>query len=329
MAEDSEPDIRFTPISEIAKKEDVSQQLTEAIKIGMGATSMMIIKELKKAVESPDVVKYLDRGVVVYLAAAGTLAYAGKDVYSEDIAKLVTAAGMTPKQELLDAVRLLHYKNHLIYINSVYYLTFLGKEPTIDGVIEVIKAIGASPDATIAGYVIEFCKEYNTLRYTTVDTGSALNGPALEVFKQLSSGVIELSDTMVELVLKEMDRMLKNKDVQAHMGPKMMPYIGAIGSLAFSGKDMDRNSVSLMLKAAGITPESEYLELIAKMRFKNQLIYVQALYFLIIAGVDPTPEYLFNVLKAMNTPPDALIGGYVIAYYKMKKLAGGFKWLKI
>ncbi len=310
-------------------KPSLEIQISEVIRIGTGASSMLVIKELKRAVESPDAFKYIDKGVVNYIVAAGTLAYAGRDVYADGIAKLLLAIDIKPDPEILDAVHMLHFKNHLVYINAVYFLTLVGKEPTIDNVLEVIRAMDVQPDAMIAGYVIEYCKEYTTLKYTAIDAGSNLSGSSLEVYKQLSSGVIELADTMSELVLKELDKGLRNKEVQAHMGPEILPYIGAIGNLAFSGRDMDTGNISKLLLSVGVTPREDMLKLITSLRFRNHLIYVISLYFIIICKREPSMDYLIRVVRAMDVSPDALVAGYVIAYYKMKKLAGGFKWLKI
>lgn len=307
----------------------MNRVLISSIKIGLGASVIMVMRELKRALENESIVKYMDRGVVNYIAAVGALAFTGRDIYTDGIVSLLEAIDIVPDTDILNTLRVLHLKNHLVYINAFFFLTFIGKEPTIDGIIDVVKAMDIAPDAVTAGYVIEYIKEYLTLRYNSIDVGPNLQGKELEAFKKLSSGAIEMVDTVGELVIKEISVSLQNKAIMEHMSPKMVPYIGAMISLAFSGKDIDPEDVSKLLMSSGISPSREALGLISAMRFKNYIFYIIALYFLLSAGVEPTSDYIISVVKALGTYPDAPTAEYIMSYYKAKKQAGGFKWLKI
>ena len=81
---------------------------------------------------------------------------AGKDIYRESVVKLVEAVGIKPKQELVDLIMSMRFRNKLVYVVAVNYLVSVGLEPSVDNVISVIKAMEVMPDAVVAQQAIDY-----------------------------------------------------------------------------------------------------------------------------------------------------------------------------
>ncbi|MDE1834327.1 MAG: hypothetical protein KGH64_03240, partial [Candidatus Micrarchaeota archaeon] len=94
--------------------------------------------------------------------AAGSLAFAGKDIDREGIVRLLEAVNIDVDESMLDQTNSLHYKNHLVYVCALYFLLAIGHKPTTAELISVIKGYGLHPDAKMSQYVID--TYYSTLQ---------------------------------------------------------------------------------------------------------------------------------------------------------------------
>jgi hypothetical protein len=60
----------------------------------------------------------------------------------------------------VDKVIALRFKNSLVYASAVYFLVSAGKEPTVDMILLVIRALDMHPDSSLAGYAITLYRLY-------------------------------------------------------------------------------------------------------------------------------------------------------------------------
>jgi ribosomal protein L12E/L44/L45/RPP1/RPP2 len=302
--------------------EELTKRFSIAIRTGVYASAVLLMRGLGRSMDSASVAKYMDKGVTDYIAAVGALALSGRDIDKGNIVSVVEAAGIIPDKRLLDAVRTLHYRNSLLYVNAVYFLNFLGQEPTIERVLAIVRTVRKKPDATLAGYVIEYCKEYEAGKYSAFDM-ALQNDTKQALFKQTYALILDLTDVMADIAIGELSRTLKDPSMTPHMGPRLFPYIGALGSLAFSGKDMTKKNIRELLDAAGIKTDDELLDAVASVNFKNNLAYVIAMYFLLTVGIKPETKLVNDVVRAIGFTPDATSAGYVLkAYRDRSKLWG-------
>lgn len=289
------------------------------VKEGTYASAILVINELKRALENPLTQRYLGSGIVKYIAAVGALAFAGKDIDSDGIALLLRAVGTIPEQSLLEGVSQLRFKNHILYINAAFYIHLLGNELTIEALLKVIRAMEAPPDANLGNYVVRYYKDYLSGKYTA-ETLLKDEIPQMSLFRNWAGSIFDLSDVMTEFVAKELERLLDSSELKGKDRSELLPYFGALGILAFTGREMRMEDVEALLLAVDVRPSRQILNLIISLRFRNHLLYVVSMYYLVAIGIDPNLDYMIKVVRAMGTPPDAAVAQNVIEYYKLRLL---------
>lgn len=304
--------------------------LSNFLRTAISAVGVFILIELKRGLERPEIAKNLDRGIIKYIAAAGALAYSGKEVYTDDIAKLLTVIDTVPEDDMLELVGNIHYKNKIIYLNAGFFILLSGKDKlNVQTLIGGVRVFGMHPDATIASEMIKFIEDYMALKYSSMDFSSGLTPGAKEIFGKISSEVIELDDALADLSTTELIRVMQSRNIKKQTG-NIMPYLGAMACLSFSTQPADAEHISKLLEVIGIDVDENLLDAVASAHFKNRIIYANALFFLIAAGIDPSIDYLINVVRALGEPPDAIIATFIIGYYGIKKLEkSSAKWFKL
>ncbi len=298
---------------------EIKEITAKAIRTGMGTCANMVTMEILRATYNPMVMAYLDRGIIGYLGAAGALAFSGKDITGEGIVNLLRAAGIDPNDQYLNAVSRLNYKNELVYVNGIYFSRANGVEPTIDKLVEVIRSLGVEPDHRIAGYVLEYSKEYITGEYNFISQQLNAKGAEQNFFKTLYLGMLDLSEAMAELAIKELNSNIEASEARTSIGPDALPYLSAIGSLAFAGRDLTIENISALISSIGITPDPALLAAYAPVRFRNPIPYAIGLYYLYTVQVPLSAEMICKVVNTLVGSSDEFIAEYVFAYYKSKQ----------
>ncbi len=278
----------------------------------------MLTLEILRAMYTPDVMQYLDKGIIGYIAAAGALAFSAKEITPEGVIALVRAAGQEPKQEYLKALSELKYENELVYVNAVYFVKANGKEPTITLVAEVVRAMGIPPDHRIAGYVIEYSKEYLSGEYNFISERLNETGPDGQFFKKLYLGLLDLSGDLSDLAIRELENTIEAGAERTRLTPEALPYITSIGSLAFAGQEMSTEKMESMVVALGMQANAEALNAFEPVRFKNPIVYLIALYYLYSMDMSLDVDSICGIVKAIGVSPDTLMASGVLAYYKAK-----------
>ncbi len=123
----------------------------------------------------------------------------------------------------------------------------------------------------------------------------------------------------VNMALRELDRVIENEAISAYSEGDLLPYIAAVFTLAFVGKDVDGESVRKLVSAAGIVPDVEIIGKILRMHIKNSIPYAAAIYFLVSIGIEPNVDALIQMVGSMDIHPDASMAGYAITFYKLYK----------
>ncbi|HUB92485.1 MAG TPA: hypothetical protein VL945_00845, partial [Candidatus Saccharimonadales bacterium] len=177
------------------------------------------------------------------------------------------------------------------------------------------RAMEFSPDATIAGYTIEYFKEFNSgkISYNIPEP----EGDLSVIFNKMADMSFSLSGIISNFVIKEIEGLMHDERIARYPERDILPYIGAIGLLTFSGKDTDRGNIISVLDAMATTSDQDILDTLGKIHVRNHIIYIVALYFIHATGQEPTFDKLIDVIKAMDVIPDALVAGNVISFYKI------------
>lgn len=301
-----------------AVSEEIKEIAAKAIRNGMGTCANILTMEILRATYAPAVMSYMGRGIIGYIAAAGALAFSGKDITAEGISGLMRAVGKEPNVDYLDAISKLDYKNDLVYVNAVYFAKANGKEPTIDLVVEIVRSMGVPPDHRIAGYVIEYSREYMQGSYNFVSTKMSQGGVDEKFFKKLYLGMLDLSGDMSELAIRELNNTIEASTEESRAGPEALPYLTAIGSLAFAGREITADNVSALIKSIGVEPQELLLDKFGPVRFNNPVTYIIAIYYLYSMDLDLDSASVCRIVKALGMEADSILAETVLAYYKSK-----------
>ena len=301
-----------------ATAQEIRGIAAKAIRNGMDTCVNLLTNEILRAMYTPEVMQYLGDGIIGYIAAAGALAFSAKEITPDGITALIRAAGQEPKEQYLRAVTMLQYKNELVYINAIYFIKANGKEPTIDLVAEMVRAMGIPPDHRIAGYAIEYSREYLSGAYNFVSERLNQGGTDEKFFKKLYLGMLNLAGDLSGLAVSELGNTIEAASERAKLTPEALPYITAIGSLAFAGQEMSTDKVKSMIAALGMQASEQMLKAFAPIRFKNPIVYLIALYYLYSMDLTLDVDSTCRVVVAMGIAPDTVMAEGVLAYYKSK-----------
>ena len=140
----------------------MQQDLDASLKPASDMMAKFMLMELNRTFEKGDINNYINKGFIPYLAAVGTLVYAGRDINIEGeesflagIANLVSSIGIARNDEMLSYIKSFNYGNTaLSYVPPIAYIKSLGKEPTIHIITKLLEIIGIPYDESLAGYAI-------------------------------------------------------------------------------------------------------------------------------------------------------------------------------
>jgi ribosomal protein L12E/L44/L45/RPP1/RPP2 len=85
-----------------------------------------------------------------YIWAIATLPAAGRDIDRGNIGKLLAGAGVRVNDAMVNEIISIKFRNHLVYIVSLYYLRVVGKEQSLQQLLGIVKAFDILPDAKVA-----------------------------------------------------------------------------------------------------------------------------------------------------------------------------------
>lgn len=298
------------------------ERLNETIRLEMRTIAAFDMYSMKSYIENPLVIKLIEGGISPYMeafaSAAFALTFAGRDMHIDDVVKLLDAAGIESDQgvQFFSAVtHILHYKNRRFYMYALYLMKFVGKEPNVEDLLEIVKTMNMTPDAGVAKVTIEFYKEYMSGKYESV-TLSPERSPQLKAaFDKFRGIVLEFSSLMSDFFIQELDTTLKNNPKFDTMDPEIYNYLWTLSTLSFAGRDVDKEDVKKLISAVGFKPNDVMLDAIVSLRFRNKLVYIISLYYLISVDAKPTLENVLATAKAMEAIPDAHVAQQAIDYY--------------
>lgn len=305
-------------LAESLGQKSMKETLELVVKEGSHAKVLLVLRELQRTLEAKEVHSGINKGILDYIYAVGALAFACKDINVEDVSALLLALRIEPEHQMLEAIRAMHYKNYNIHMNVLYFLTAVGVEPTIEKVVEILRAMEFSPDATLAGYTIEYFKEFNSgkVSYNIPEP----QGDVSVIFNKIADMTFSLSATIADFVIKQIEALVHDERLMKFSESEILPYLAAIGLLTFSGKDCDRGSIEGVMEAMGRPLDGDILNVIGSIHVRNHITYIIALYFIIAVGQEPSLDKIISVVKSMDTVPDALVARNVISFYKISGL---------
>ena len=152
--------------------------------------------------------------------------------------------------------------------------------------------------------------------YELIPAPSGLSEESEEIYTKMSHIVEAVAKSMQFIVESELNRAMKDSAVAQHI-KDVAPYLSAAGTLAYSGKDVDADGIKKLLSAASIPIDPRIGSLISNLKFKNHLVYMVGIFFIVGIGKDPDLESLINVVRAMDVHPDKALAQKALETYKL------------
>ena len=286
--------------------------------------SRLILFQIKKAVDkkSPLVKlamkieeKKIEEKAAPYIASIMVILLAGKEVNRENMKLMIDSVGLKVDKRTLDFASSLDFSNSIIYYAPVlYFLLVLGKL-SAENITKVLDSVGVISSIEVAKEVLSVYEESKERSLEKMD-------PESSDYKFISSAkdasaimAIELSD--------ELDRTFESKSIQEHVERGFIPYISALGVLAFMGKETDirdpivRKDISAIVSSIGIKPDQEMLDYLSSLNYVNAgFIYIPTIYFIAASGEEPTVQKMEAVIKALGAKFDENNAGFALISYK-------------
>ncbi|MDE1860803.1 MAG: hypothetical protein KGH72_03740 [Candidatus Micrarchaeota archaeon] len=154
---------------------------------------------------------------------------------------------------------------------------------------------------------------------TPTPTVNAQRSRAAEELNRVITIVIrELTNSIAEELSAELSRTLNGVDIEQELKNGIVPYIVASGTLGLSGRDIDKDGVMKLIESINIKPDMNRLNTVASLRYKNRIVYIVAVYFLIANSIEPTEAGIMRVISALDIHPDASIAAYVMGIYRKR-----------
>ncbi len=122
-----------------------------------------------------------------------------------------------------------------------------------------------------------------------------------------------LATSSAEFIVAELQRLLGEETVMKHLSA-IMPYLYAAGFLSYAGREINAESVTKVLKGAGIEADPEIVDLLFKANVKSHLIYIYSYYFLVALGKLGTASEIADVVRSLGLEAEESRIGDVIAF---------------
>ncbi len=145
-----------TPIGEYNIGEEIRYSTLKVIINAVAQTSAQIVaNEFVRAMGSSKVKGRIDESIMPYLYAAGFLSFAGREIDSDNVKRIVKSIGIEPDERYISALMSVKIESHLIYVYAFYYLIANGKQASEDNISKVVKSLGIEPNSERIRYVLK------------------------------------------------------------------------------------------------------------------------------------------------------------------------------
>ncbi|MCL4375212.1 hypothetical protein M1394_00210 [Candidatus Marsarchaeota archaeon] len=286
----------------------------------------MLAREINGAIQKAGIIEkigmkfaggILERRMAPYIAAVVVLAFASKEISTENVERLINAIGVSPNKRLLKFVASLNLKNNFVCIPAIYFIKLVEKEPTPQMIIDVVSSLGMISDIQSARHVLDIYSEF--LEH---EGGKVNNAAEEDLVIKFSGPINRLSSLISKILFFELQRTFEDRYIIANI-ERAVPYLSALGVLIFTGRDTGEGDeiikgLSDIVKSVGIILDEDMLNHIKGMEYgkATSIVYVPSIYLITSAGKQPTLDLLIKVISALSIKPDEAVAGYVLTIYQ-------------
>ncbi len=306
--------------------QEIKIRFEDTLKKEMNATQAFNIFVLGNYIQNGFVTKVIDAGITKYMegiaSASFALGFAGKDIHLEDVERLLEAAGMREGENLRDVMQLtniVRYKNHSVYINAVYFMKFVGKEPDLQTLLKMAHAMCVEMDASIADSMMKFSIEYDQGKHNIESLKIKASGNVTWAYNKFQETIKNYSETMADSMIKDTSKIIETHSEFEDGNPELYACLWAAATLIIAGRDVYEDNLTELMNIVGLRPNRKVIDLILSIRMRNKLVYIISVYYLASLEVEPTVTNVTNVVKVLDIIPDAKVATEAIEYYKQRE----------
>ena len=318
-------------MQDIDKADDASVErwkssFSETISSSSKFMAYILAKEINDAIQKASILEkigmkvargMMEKAMAPYIAAVVVLAFASKEINTENVEMLIKAIDLSPNKRLLEFVASLNLKNNFVCVPAIYFIKLVSKEPTPQMIVNVVSSLGMESDIKSATHVLEIYSQF--LEH---EEGKVKNAAEEELVIKFSGPINILSSLISKLLFLELQRTFEDKYISKNI-ERAVPYLSALGVLIFTGRDSVEgmeivSGISNIVGSVGIAIDEGVLSHVGSMEYgkATNIVYIPAIYLITSAGKVPTVEILVRVINALSIKPDDAIAGYVLTIYQ-------------
>ncbi len=137
---------------------------------------------------------------------------------------------------------------------------------------------------------------------------------AVVAYSSLSAIIDEILSASKKIMITELDKLLKQKNLGKAMEKGIMSYIYAAGFLSFAGREINKENLTKAMRAIGAQSDPRMIDALLKTGIKSHVIYVYAFYFLVANGKEASEENVRKVVEEFGISEDSKTLEETLAY---------------
>jgi ribosomal protein L12E/L44/L45/RPP1/RPP2 len=125
------------------------------------STNKYMLEEFEKLLSNKDI-KSNPGKLMPYIYAATLLSLTGREIDQENLSKVLLVIGVNLDKNVLEILAKANVRSHIPYLDAYYFLIASGKLGTEQEILDVIKALGLTPDKTRIIDILSFLNKPQT-----------------------------------------------------------------------------------------------------------------------------------------------------------------------
>jgi ribosomal protein L12E/L44/L45/RPP1/RPP2 len=138
---------------------------------------------------------------------------------------------------------------------------------------------------------------------------------AENLYRNLTAVIVSMDNMVNRVVLKTLSSIMSNETMKLHVDA-LSPYVYAIAFLSYTGRDINADNITTVMKTVGKVPDPLMLDAVLSIKVKSHLIYVYSIYYLIVNGVNVDIKNIADVAATSGMTPDVEAIDEVLQIYK-------------
>ena len=307
--------------------EEIRNELVSAIVTGADFITQIIIHELGEALSKQNIFmrvgmrvagKRIKEEMAPYIGTVFFLSFIGKEVNYENIRKVLLGLDVEPKNRFMEFIADIDLKNNVVaYGPAILFLKLNNLEINTLNIVNVVKAMGYSPDPSTAKHVFELYKEY-------AEGGIKSGLGDAETENELGKFTENAAKLEAAYMVWELDRTLEHKDIEKYLKRGLIPYLIAGGVLIYAGEEISVIGVERFLeynanlvRALGIAVDPGMLDFMKSMNYQYTSGFhcIPAIYLLLSLGMEVNVESIKKLVDATGLSMDETLISFAYTFY--------------